>query len=74
MPLYEYVCQDCHNEFETLVFGNETPECPGCHSVKLERQVSVPARPRSESGPLPMHGCRSAGPPCGPVCSRWNQS
>ena len=21
MPLYEFVCQECHKEFETLVFG-----------------------------------------------------
>jgi len=74
MPLYEFVCQDCQTEFETLIFGRETPECPGCQSVKLERKISVVAAPRSEGGPLPMKQCMSEGPPCGPVCSRFRNN
>jgi putative FmdB family regulatory protein len=71
MPLYEYVCQDCSHEFEMLVNGNETVECPGCHGRKVEQQLSLPGRPKVTSGAsLPM-GCNSSGPPCGPVCRRW---
>jgi putative FmdB family regulatory protein len=73
MPLYEYICQECDNEFELLVRGDEKPECPKCHSKKLERQLSVPARPRSESTSLPV-GCDPNLPPCGPMCRRAQQS
>jgi putative FmdB family regulatory protein len=72
MPLYEYICQECQHPFEVLVFGGDEPECPSCHGKKLERQLSLPARPRSEPTSLPT-ACQSSGPPCGPVCSRWKQ-
>jgi putative FmdB family regulatory protein len=70
MPLYEYACRECEHNFETLVFNDETVECPACKSAQVERQLSLPARPQSAPASLPM-GCRSEGPPCGPVCSRW---
>jgi putative FmdB family regulatory protein len=68
MPLYEYVCEECEQPFEALVFGNEQVQCPHCHSGKLARQLSLPARPKSEPT-----ACNSTGLPCGPVCSRWNK-
>ena len=71
MPLYEYACRDCSHAFEALVYDGESPECPHCHGGNLERQWSVPARPRT-SEPLPVR-CNSEGPPCGPACSRWQQ-
>lgn len=70
MPLYEYQCRKCEHAFETLVFDGETVECPECHGQKLERLLSVPARPRSESSALPMAGCDTKLPPCGPGCCR----
>jgi putative FmdB family regulatory protein len=70
MPLYEYACQKCEHTFEALVQGDEQVECPECQSRKLERLLSVPARPRSDAGALPMR-CNSDGPPCGPRCSRF---
>jgi putative FmdB family regulatory protein len=41
MPIFEYVCEKCHHEFEALVYGQEKAECPKCHSKKLEAQLSV---------------------------------
>jgi putative FmdB family regulatory protein len=70
MPLYEFICQECEQPFEALVFGNEQAECPHCHGRRLERQLSLPARPRTETTPLPT-ACNSSGPPCGPACGRW---
>ena len=72
MPMYEYACQDCQHAFETLVLGDEDDvECPECHSKKLEKQWSVPARPRTTSSSLPMGCSNSDAPPCGPSCGRW---
>jgi putative FmdB family regulatory protein len=67
VPLYEYTCQECAHDFEALVFSGDEPECPECHSHKLERQWSVPARPQNTSLPL---GCNPNLPPCGPGCCR----
>ena len=71
MPLYEYACQECEHTFETLVFDGDKVECPECHGAKLERLLSVPARPRSEGGSLPMSCGDPSLPPCGaPWCQR----
>jgi len=70
MPLYEYTCKQCDHTFEALVFDGEAVECPQCHAERVERLLSVPARPRSGSDALPT-ACNSSGPPCGaPWCRR----
>ena len=69
MPLYEYACQECEHTFETLVFNGEKVECPECQGEKLERLVSMPAKPRAGGSSLPM-SCNSDLPPCGPGCCR----
>lgn len=69
MPLYEYTCQECKKEFETLVFGDEVVECPECKSVKLEKHWSIPARPQAGNTALPM-GCDPNTPPCGTGCRK----
>jgi putative FmdB family regulatory protein len=65
MPLYEYACKECDHTFEALVFNGQKAECPACESKKLERLLSVPAKPRS----LDM-SCDPKAPPCGPGCCR----
>ena len=40
MPIYEYQCNACKKEFETLVLGSDTPACPGCDSHDLSRMLS----------------------------------
>ena len=45
MPIYEYACRACGNEFETLVRGGETPSCSRCASSELEKKLSVFAAP-----------------------------
>jgi putative FmdB family regulatory protein len=67
--MYEYACRDCEHTFETLVFDGEKVECPECRSGRLERLLSVPAKPRTESQSLPMR-CDPKLPPCGPGCCR----
>ena len=42
MPIYEFTCKSCGNEFEALVRKN-TPTCPSCGKAELERKFSLPA-------------------------------
>ena len=69
MPLYEYACPKCDHAFETLVFNGDVVECPRCHNKKVERQLSVPARPQTGAA-LPVGGCDPGLPPCSPGCCR----
>ena len=50
MPLYEYTCKKCEHSFEAFVFGGETVECPQCQSKRLQRNLSVPAKPQVAAG------------------------
>jgi putative FmdB family regulatory protein len=70
MPLFEYACKECDKEFELLVRGSETPECPSCHSTELQRRLSVFAAHSHGGSPasaMPAMGaCGSCGDPRGP--------
>lgn len=73
MPIFEYRCKKCDEEFETLVLGKETPECPTCHGKKLERLLStfaaVSAGSQAQASPGPG-ACGTCGDPRGPgACS-----
>jgi putative FmdB family regulatory protein len=41
MPLYEYQCRACGDQFEALVRGTAVPSCPACHSGDLEKLLST---------------------------------
>lgn len=43
MPIYEYQCQDCGNEFEELVLNRATePQtCPQCGKGEITRLAST---------------------------------
>jgi putative FmdB family regulatory protein len=74
MPLFEYACRECEQQFEALVRGNEAPECPSCHGTALERRQSVFAAHTTGSSPsmseAPAGGCGHCGDPRGPgACS-----
>ncbi|MCA3251573.1 MAG: FmdB family zinc ribbon protein [Pseudomonadota bacterium] len=75
MPIFEYACQDCGHEFETLVRSSahaEQPECPRCHSVQLARKLSVFATAASGAARVPALAdgppgpCGTCGHPGGP--------
>jgi putative FmdB family regulatory protein len=70
MPLFEYACRGCGQHFEYLTRQGQSPECPSCHSVELEKQFSAFAvsagggsAPRMERAVSP---CGSCGDPRGP--------
>jgi putative FmdB family regulatory protein len=56
MPIFEYRCEECGHSFEAILFGEQTPECPKCHTAKLEKQLSIFAVSKSGS-PAPAAGC-----------------
>ncbi len=42
MPIYEYKCENCNEEFEALVFrSDETPSCPSCKGEDIKRMMSA---------------------------------
>jgi len=69
MPLYEYACESCQHEFETLVSDGDEIECPQCRSRQLHRHLSLPARPQTTTASLAL-GCDPSTPPCGAMCRK----
>jgi putative FmdB family regulatory protein len=59
VPIFEYICRDCHHRFETLVTASRQPACPSCQSRTLDKQLSVFAV-AARSGPT-----QAAPQPCG---------
>src|SRR6185369_5815899 len=45
VPIYEFVCQACGNEFEKIQSFSDViaPTCPRCQSTQVQRQMSRPA-------------------------------
>ncbi|HJS38860.1 MAG TPA: zinc ribbon domain-containing protein [Burkholderiales bacterium] len=63
MPIFEYSCNKCGHEFETLVRGSSLPDCPGCHSTELEKKLSVFATAQAAPEPSPCGACGHPGGP-----------
>jgi putative FmdB family regulatory protein len=40
MPIYEYTCENCGNDFELIVFRNDEPECPSCGAKNPKKKMS----------------------------------
>lgn len=67
MPIYEYHCSDCGNDFEKLVrFSDPTansPACPGCQSEQTQKRLSmIAAFSGSQTQGAASAGCGSSGP------------
>jgi putative FmdB family regulatory protein len=45
MPVYDYVCLDCHKSFETSLsltkHDAENPKCPHCGSKNVEQEPAA---------------------------------
>ncbi len=42
MPIFEFHCQSCDQNFEKLVFGSDPEvECPRCGQTKVEKLMSA---------------------------------
>jgi putative FmdB family regulatory protein len=72
MPMYEYHCEPCGHDFETLVrSSSDVPRCPRCEGTTLVKQFSVPAAARmnAASSALAVASPRPAAGGCGaPWC------
>ena len=74
MPIYNYRCSACGTEFEHLVRSDTRVACTDSQGRKLERLMSLTARPAgagkpadySRLGPPPGGGC------CGGGCHSHN--
>ena len=58
MPIFEYRCQGCGHEFETLVLKGTVPACPQCHAETLERLLSVPSVKSESTHALAMKAAK----------------
>ena len=57
MPIYEYKCSKCNNEFECLVIGSsEEVACPECSGTEVERLLSACSFKSSGSYSAPSTG------------------
>jgi putative FmdB family regulatory protein len=71
MPIYEYTCKSCNNQFEKLaksMNSDEKVKCPECGSGQTARNLSVfaVASESKPSSPAPGMCGRCGGPgPCG---------
>ncbi len=76
MPIYEFHCKDCANDFSALrqLSQSSNVTCPACGTSKVSRLLSVTAKSQADSnfnqqcgtafdGPCDRPGgcCRSAG-------------
>ncbi len=67
MPIYEYHCINCGDDFEKLVRFSDpninTPECPGCHSENTHKRISKVAMfSGGSSFSSSASNCSSSGP------------
>ena len=45
MPLYDFACRSCEEQFEARSSADETPDCPACGSRNTQRLVTRFAGP-----------------------------
>jgi putative FmdB family regulatory protein len=59
MPIHDYRCSACGQQFELLVRSSTTPACPHCASTALDKLVSLTA-PQGSSQAIIAAGRRAA--------------
>lgn len=83
MPIYEFKCRECGEEFEEIVLGaDDTVTCPKCKSTAAEQLMSrccyksagdAPASGGEDSAPKPQYRGIGSGSGCA-GCSGGNCS
>jgi putative FmdB family regulatory protein len=54
MPVFDFTCRGCGHAFEQLVRAADTPTCPSCASLDVEKLISLPALKTSGTKALAM--------------------
>ena len=66
MPIYEYHCESCENDFEKLVLGGREPkDCPSCESDQVSRLVSAFSFKSAGSTRVPESASTASSSACG---------
>jgi putative FmdB family regulatory protein len=62
MPIFEFVCKDCEQPFEELIFGFSTDGvvCPACGSEQVRKKMSTFASKAGGDGASLSLGSSSA--------------
>lgn len=60
VPIFEYQCQSCGDEFEALVRAADVPSCPGCGSQSLNRLLTSFAVSSAERSQRALSSAREA--------------
>ncbi len=74
MPIFEYQCSECNNEFEkffSTASGNLSSECPKCGSLKTAKKLSLIGGVKISNGAskcVSASSCGHAGTGCGCHC------
>jgi putative FmdB family regulatory protein len=58
MPMFDFVCSKCRNEFEALVRGTTAATCPQCGSAELEKLMSLPSLKTESTHGLAMQAAK----------------
>ncbi len=58
MPIYEYTCKGCGEEFELLLRHDTAAACPSCQSEDIERHLSLTAIKSSGTHGLAMRAAK----------------
>jgi putative FmdB family regulatory protein len=68
MPIYEFKCNECNKQFETLLTSTtkiSDVTCPGCQSKNIKKTISASSyRLAGSSSSIPagaLSGCSSKG-------------
>ncbi len=63
MPIYEYQCAQCRQDFELLVRVGAAPACPACDTQTLQKRLSAfsVGRPSTASAGLTPQACGTCG-------------
>ena len=60
MPIFEYRCSSCGDEFESLVRGTDVPSCPRCGGAHLQRLLTSFAVNSAERAQRSLASAREA--------------
>lgn len=58
MPMFDFLCPSCQNQFEELIFGDDKALCPKCGEQNVERMISAPSPLKTGAFPYkvgPVH-------------------